>query len=231
MSRREPIWFSAVKLLLWAGGISLFFRFTMYLLTYLEADLRDLWMPVAGASTAFIIAWGWLLLRWPLPGYLANGQSALPTLVADANGASAIAKTKEAITMPDKPHIYIDKMMNVNHGTINHNTPGGTMNFGSVTYNQNSEVQPANGKPEKESSQDGVAGAIGDDETIDINSLVDFSERLKSPGVARNTIDNILKKAGIKPCTTEKDGRNIRYLYPRKESQAAVASYLADKNK
>lgn len=228
MWRSGRFWFGIVKLAIWTAGVLLFFRTMAY---FIGGFFVEIWVPVAGASAIFLIYFSDILKSFHLPGDAKGKQPALPTLPAGANSENAIAMIKDATTMPDKPHIYIDKVMNVNHGTINQNTPGGMMNLGPVTVHQNigtpqSAPESAEGEP-KESA----AHIIGDDETIDINGLVDFSERLKSPGVARNTIDNILKRAGIKPCATEKDGRTIRNLYPREKSQAAIASYLADRDK
>lgn len=132
--------------------------------------------------------------------------------------------------MPDKPNID-NRVLHINRGPSYHNTSGGMMNFGPVTVHQNFDARQADADSSHDNLEERDAEVIADDETIDIGGLINFSEKLKSPGVSRNTIDNILKKANIKPCATEKDGRTIRNLYPREKSQAAIASYLADRDK
>lgn len=219
-----------IKMLLWAGGILLFFRAMTYLIAFLGGDIRDFWPLLAGASTAFIVFWGLLLLRWRLPGRPESEQLVLPSLSATANGTNAMVMTEETPPMPNKSHIHIDKMLNINHGVVNHNSPGGTMNFGPVTYQQTFETQQPQKEPTQEKQRDATADMVGDGETIDINGLLDFSAKIKSPGVSRTTMDKILRKANIKPCRTEKDGRTIRNLYPRKESQVAIVAYFSEKN-
>ena len=132
--------------------------------------------------------------------------------------------------MPEKPNID-NRVLHINRGPSYHNTSGGMMNFGPVTVHQNFDSRQTDADSAHDNLPERDAEVIPDDETIDINGLVELSEKLKSPGVSRNTIDNILKKAGIKPSATEKDGRTIRNLYPRQKSQSVVADYLADRDK
>ena len=229
MSRRDPLWFAALKLLLWVAGLLLFFRAMTHFFAFLGGDLRDFWMLIAGASTVFIVFWGLLLWRWRLLGNAGNEQAVLPAIAAGMNDENAIAVIKETTTMPDKPHIYIDKVLTVNHGTINQNAPGGTMNLAPVTYNQTFETRQATGETAQGEPQDEAAGTLGVDEAIDIKGLAEYSAKLKPPGVCANTVRKILNDADIQPCAAERDGRTTRNLYPRVESQNAVSEYMTKK--
>lgn len=134
MGRSGRFWFGIAKLAIWTCGVLLFFRAVAY---FIGGFFLEVWVPIAGVSTIFFIYFGDIVKRFRLPGDTEDKQSALPTSTASATDENARPATKDATTMPDKPNIYIDKVLNINHGTINQNTPGGTMNFAPVTYNQN----------------------------------------------------------------------------------------------
>lgn len=230
MARRDPLWLKLLKLGFLVGGGLLFFRLVLYLAAFLGNDIRDLWMQIAGASALFLMFFINLVKRIRLPDDKEGEQAIMPVLSAAEAEGNAITATKDGIVMTDNPNVD-NKVLHINHGPSYHNTSGGMMNFGPVTVNQNFGPQQANVEPTPDNLQDRDAEVVPGDETIDISGLIDFSVKLKSPGVSRNTVDNILKKANIKPCATEKDGKAIRNLYPRKESQSAVSEYLADKSK
>lgn len=224
MPRGGRFWFGVAKLAIWTISVLLFFR---VLGLMVGGNFREYWVLIAAASTVFISFLVNLLKRFNLPGDPENKQ---PTPSADASMVNALTVMGDGTCMPDNPNVE-HKTLHINHGTSYHNTPGGMMNFGPVTVHQNFGDGQANPESAQEEPREKAVEVVADDETIDINSLVDLSANIKSPGVSRNTVDNILKKAGIKPCATEKDGKTIRYLYPRKESLSAIAGYLADKNK
>lgn len=126
--------FGVAKLAIWTAGVLLFFRAVAY---FVGGDFIEIYVPIAGACTIFFVYFSDIVKRFRLPGDAEGKPSALPVSSDDTIGGNALLTTKDATTMPDKPNVYIDKVLNINHGTINQNTPGGTMNFAPVTYNQN----------------------------------------------------------------------------------------------
>ena len=146
-----------------------------------------------------------------------------------SDGGNSIELVKGGPLMPDNSNPE-NKVLHINHGASYHlNTPGGMMNFGPVTVNQNFGTQQTDTAPAQDEPEERVAEVVCSDETIDINSLVEYSANLKSPGICSNTVRKILKDADIEPCATEKDGKVIRNLYPRKEAKGVVSDYMADK--
>ncbi len=127
--------------------------------------------------------------------------------------------------------------------TTNHNAPGGIISNAPVTINQYYDkpkpapsiidaeiIEPAPASANAEQQKQNPEPTT-DDDVIDINGLIDFSETVKSPGVSRNTIDKILREKNIKPCRTAKNGKAIRNLYPSKKAKATIREYFADKEK
>jgi hypothetical protein len=190
---------------------------------------RDNWLSITSMVLCAVALFA-VFLRWVRR--LAFAATVYPQRQASAPGSdvkSAIEQAKEQLPMTENPNPD-NKVLHINHGPSHHlNTPGGMMNFGPVTVTQNFGTQQTPEEPVQQKSGEGIAGTIGGDETIDINSLVELSAKVKSPGICSNTVRKILKDAGITPCAIEKDGKATRNLYPRKESQGVVSAYMTDK--
>ncbi len=223
---RQKLQVKVIVLSVWTVGVILIAH---SLRDVIGGEFKEYWFIITAlivvVGTAFIE-----FLRWV--ARLAHAESERPEERAPVPG-SLVVRGDNAIqgnlTMAEK-QTPNQNVLHINSGTSYHNAPGGMLNFGPVTVNQNFGGQQDESQAAQSESTDIDAEDGSMDEMIDINSLIDFSVKLKSPGVSRNTITRILKDADIKPCDREKNGRTIRNLYPRKESQCAVADYLADKN-
>ena len=169
-------------------------------------------------------------------------QPAMPSNTDDQTSNPLTTKEPTAMANNENPSFTFTAPVTIST-TTNHNAPGGIISNAPVTINQYYDkpkpapsiidaeiVEPAPASTDTESQNQNPEPAAADD-VIDINGLVAYSVKAKSPGVSRNTIDKILREQNIKPCRTEKDGKVIRNLYPRKESQAAILKYFADKDK
>ena len=239
MPKGETLWFRAVKLTIWTAAILLFFRFLGYLV---GGNFREFWLIIATASTLFITFLVYLLKCFRLPDE-AEAVSSIPN-DGSTEPYSILPMTKEPTAMAnnENPSFTFTAPVSINT-TTNHNAPGGIISNAPVTINQYYDkpkpapaiidaelIKPAPASANAEQQNQNPEPAAADD-VIDINSLIDFSATVKSPGVSRNTIDKILREKNIKPCRTEKNDRAIRNLYPAKESKAAIREYFDDKKK
>lgn len=223
MSKGGRFLFGVAKLAIWTAGVLLFFRAVAY---FVGGDFVDIYAPVGGVCTVFIVYFSDLIKRFRLPGDEEGGQTASSILPAQLNEANVISLYGGSQAMAENPKVIIQSPGNVtiNNNTTHNNVQGGIIGNGTVNVHQYGDRTPPMPAPPAAQSADPVV-LIPMKDTANLDELLEYAEKLVGKAIAENTVRNILERADVESCGEENRGRARPKLYPKEQAEKAIADY------